>query len=645
MHFRKQVVLLSVIVSLVLISFICIQKAEAQAVTMTWSTFMGSATGSDSAYATTADGSGNIYVTGRSSETWGSPIHGTLGGFVAKFDSSGNLVWHMFAGQGIGIAVDGSGNVYVTWYTFVPPTYRYTETFVAKFDSSGNSLWTKSWIGSPFDIPEGIAVDGSGNVYVVGERGGPGGTSLFLTKFTTSGNALWIIAFGWGPSTETDYVEGIAVDGSGNVYLTGQIIGDAFVTKFDSNGNGLWSTDMGSATGDDSANGIAVDGSGNVYVTGGSSATWGNPIHPYAGGEDAFVAKFDSSGNRLWNTFMGSATGGDWGSGIAADGSGTVYVTGGSSATWGSPIYPFAGGSDAFVAKIDSSGSRQWNMFMGSATGSDAANGTAVDGTGNVYVTGTSNATWGSPINPLAGSSDAFVAKLAFNDADGDGVDDAVDNCLGIANPLQLDADTDGTGDVCDETPGCGGGCGQAVCEQEVDTDGDFVRDAVDNCPAVCNVNQQDADSDGTGDVCDAEPGCGGEGQPVCETSCDTDNDGILNELDNCPVIANPLQLDADTDGIGDVCDAPPAAEAAAARHCVRDRLTPTMILLLIISITVLRGAMPISRMPTATAQGMCATQTRAAAAANSPCARRCARCSMYKKLQGRFANRPYGKI
>jgi len=143
-------------------------------------------------------------------------------------------------------------------------------------------------------------------------------------------------------------------------------------------------------------------------------------------------------------------------------------------------------------------------------------------------------------------------------DADGDGIPDASDNCPAVANPQQGDADTDGIGDVCDTAPGCGGGCGQPVCEQEVDTDGDFYADANDTCPAACNFDQLDADGDGIGDVCDADPGCGGEGQPVCETSCDTDNDGIFNYLDNCPNTANPQQLDADTDGIGDVCDPSP---------------------------------------------------------------------------------------
>jgi hypothetical protein len=102
------------------------------------------------------------------------------------------------------------------------------------------------------------------------------------------------------------------------------------------------------------------------------------------------------------------------------------------------------------------------------------------------------------------------------------------------------------------------------------DTDSDGILDDVDNCPTVCNSQQLDANGNGIGDLCDPEPGCGGCNQPQCEQACpappttsitttisDTDSDGILDNVDNCPTTCNPLQLDADSDGIGDLCDDP----------------------------------------------------------------------------------------
>jgi hypothetical protein len=97
-------------------------------------------------------------------------------------------------------------------------------------------------------------------------------------------------------------------------------------------------------------------------------------------------------------------------------------------------------------------------------------------------------------------------------------------------------------------------GSGLVTC----DSDNDGVTDAADNCPDTCNTDQLDADSDGIGDVCDLDPRCGGNPQPACEQVCivtpDTDGDGILDSADNCPNNCNTQQLDADGDGEGDVC-------------------------------------------------------------------------------------------
>jgi hypothetical protein len=118
-------------------------------------------------------------------------------------------------------------------------------------------------------------------------------------------------------------------------------------------------------------------------------------------------------------------------------------------------------------------------------------------------------------------------------DTDGDGVDNATDNCPAVANPAQTDTDGDGTGDACDSTP-------------NGDTDGDGVDENADNCSAVANPTQTDTDGDGTGDACDSTP------------TGDTDGDGVDNATDNCPAVSNPAQTDTDGDGVGDDCDAFP---------------------------------------------------------------------------------------
>ncbi|TDJ09595.1 MAG: hypothetical protein E2O71_01970, partial [Deltaproteobacteria bacterium] len=124
-------------------------------------------------------------------------------------------------------------------------------------------------------------------------------------------------------------------------------------------------------------------------------------------------------------------------------------------------------------------------------------------------------------------------------DSDGDGVADALDNCPSDFNPSQTDTDGDGIGDACDACPN----------DAQNDTDGDGVCGDVDNCPTTANPAQTDTDADGLGDACDACPN---------DAQNDTDGDGVCGDVDNCPNTANPAQADADADGLGDACDACP---------------------------------------------------------------------------------------
>jgi len=412
---------------------------------LTWNTFMGCGTG-DGGSGIAVDTSGNVYVAGTSAATWGTPENpyaGNLDAFAAKLNSSGVRLWNTFMGSGLsdegyGIAVDTSGNVYVTGSsnaTWGTPKNAYAgnwDAFAAKLNSSGVRQWNTFMGSVGGDYGRGIAVDTSGNVYVTGNSQDTWGAPVnphvgalwheaFAAKLSGSdGDLIWNTFMGAAGSEEVGY--GIAVDTSGNVYVTGWSNAtwgtpvnayagnyDAFAAKLNSSGVRLWNTFMGSGT-DDKGYGIAVDTSGNVYVAGYSGATWGTPENPYAGNLDAFAAKLNSSGVRQWNTFMGSGSE-DRGYGIAVDTSGNVYVTGWSNGTWGTPENPYAGSSDAFAAKLDINGNRLANTFMGSA-GYDQAKDIAVDTSGNVYVTGDSAATWGTPENAYAGNTDAFAVKL-----------------------------------------------------------------------------------------------------------------------------------------------------------------------------------------------------------------------------------------
>ena len=306
------------------------------------------------------------------------------------------LTWNTFLGgtdgdHGLAIAVDGSGKVYVSGYsaaTWGNPVRAHngngdSDAFVAQLDGNGALIWNTFFGGKTYsDHGAAIAVDGSGKVYVSGG------------SFANWGNPVR------------------AHNGKGD--------SDAFVAQLDSrSGELIWNTFLGGADWDEAV-AIAVDGSGKIYVSGYSTATWGSPMQPYSGNADAFVAQLDSrSGALTWYTFLGGA-GLDKAAGIAVDGSGKVYVSGESNATWGNPVRAYSVNverptPDAFVAQLDSdSGALIWNTFLGGTSG-DFGQAIAVDGSAKVYVSGSSGATWGNPVRALDSYNsehDAFVAQL-----------------------------------------------------------------------------------------------------------------------------------------------------------------------------------------------------------------------------------------
>jgi len=312
-----------VIFSLVFILFVFTGSVLSQ-VAQWVSRYNGPGNDDDIARSIVVDGSGNVYVTGRSYGSGTSYDYCTI-----KYNSSGDTVWvRRYNGPGnsddyaYSIALDGSGNVYVTGYSTGSGTG--SDYCTIKYNSAGVQQWVARYNGpgNGSDGAYSLAVDNSGNVYVTGYSFGSGTNYDYCTiKYNSSGIQQWVARYN-GPGNGDDVAYSIAVDGSGNVYMTGWIIGaaeDYCTIKYNSSGVQQWVAIYSGPFSWDRANSIAVDGSGNVYVTGYSSGTYFDycTIKYNSSGVQQWVARYNGPGN--WNDEAFS---------IALDGSGNVYVTG-----------------------------------------------------------------------------------------------------------------------------------------------------------------------------------------------------------------------------------------------------------------------------------------------------------------------------
>ncbi len=428
-----------------------VTKLDAAGSGLVYSTYLGGGTGGngDGGAAIAVDSNGNAYITGyagsrnfpvtsdafqKVNKSLGS--HGYLTPFLTKLNATGSaLLYSTYLGgsgsdQTNGLAIDSAGNAYVTGvagsddFPVTPGAFQQTKamgirtSFVTKLNSAGSALVYSTYLGGSIrEIGTGIAVDGSGSAYV-------SGTARSI-DFPTTPGAFQRVNKGSGFYPD-----------------------NAFVTKFNASGSALvYSTYLGGTNGN-SASGIAIDGSGNAYVTGlTDSADF--PITPGAfqrvnpqpgsGYGTSFVTKFNATGSALvYSTYLGGTVGGsegilDGSAGIAVDSSGNAVLAGHAC----SINFPTTAGAfqrvnraqgrgygNAFVTKLNATGtSLIYSTYLGGSGGvsNDQANGVALDSDGNVYVTGYAYST-DFPITPGAFQrskgipdaigTNAFVTKL-----------------------------------------------------------------------------------------------------------------------------------------------------------------------------------------------------------------------------------------
>ncbi|WP_294819098.1 T9SS type A sorting domain-containing protein [uncultured Flavobacterium sp.] len=410
------------------------------------------------------DSEGNSFITGyfQGTASFGDytlTASGTDDIYVAKVSPQGAFLWAVKAdiddtGQdfSIYITADNVGNSYLTGnfrgtITLGTTTFTAaelaTDIFIAKLDSAGQIMWAQHAAGQQYNwaVPKDITVDQSGNSYITGAfkynyavtfganllTGDGGG---FVAKLDTSGAFLWSVKAD-GISAGDEFAMGIAVDGDGNSYFTGQFFDtatfgtsalvssgstDIFVAKLSSQGQYVWVTQAGGQDPvGDTANGIAVDGSGNCYLSGSFSglASFGNIALNSAGLRDIFVAKINSEGQFLWASRAGGG-GHDYGYDMVSDSSGSVYITGncGSlTAEFGNTVLNISGAAEGYIARLDPQG-----QFM-TAELVDETNvrAVALDGQGSAYISGSLGgpSTFGDTTLTQSGGGDIYIAKRA----------------------------------------------------------------------------------------------------------------------------------------------------------------------------------------------------------------------------------------
>jgi hypothetical protein len=380
--------------------------------TSTFSVNQDASSGTTTAQATAVDSSGNVYVIGNATGSFGNQINqGTQDTYLTKYDSAGNVVWQQLLGSSgsasaYGMAIDpATGGVVVTGSSTAPLTSTSVangnnDSFVASYDAQGNQTWTQQIQTLATNQSNAVSVDASGNIYIGGSVSGgvigsgqtsQGGGDAFLVKLSSKGKVLAESQFG---TSGADSVAATATGSDGSLYVASVQNGEAIVSKYaggDITSAPTWSMDMGTLGAGGNVGGLAVSPGGQVYVSGSTSNTnltaggQASIAAASSGGTDAFVFALTDNGNTASAnrvSYVGTS-GTDQGGAVTVGADGTVYLAGTTSGTFAGQSRNIPNVTNAFATALNADGTVNWTRQLGGADGQSTGSGIAIDPNGS----------------------------------------------------------------------------------------------------------------------------------------------------------------------------------------------------------------------------------------------------------------------
>ena len=325
--------------------------------------------------------------------------------------------------SGSGIVVDDAGKCYITGYTegnlYGEKLIGKRDAYIVKYDANGNKEWIRLLgISGKYTCGNSIVIDNVGNSYITGYTSGnldgqikKGTNDAFVVKYDANGNKQWTKLLGATGGETLSY--NIKIDSLGNCYIVGHTNGnldgqiktgneDAFFVKYDRNGNKRWTKLLGIARKNTTGNGIAIDSLGNCYITGSTDGNLDGQIK--TGNYDAFIVKYDKAGNKQGMAKLFGVVGNNtYGLDIAIDIVDNCYITGEIDKV------TTIGDVDAYIVKYDRDLIKQVTTKIGVDKNYTSGRGIVIDSASNCYIVGHTNGNLDGQIK--TGETDAYILK------------------------------------------------------------------------------------------------------------------------------------------------------------------------------------------------------------------------------------------